>query len=212
MEYLDILDCTGKKTGGKISREDAHRSGTWHGAFHCLIIYEREGTGRALFQLRSSEKLIAPGTFDVSVGGHYSSGEDAKTAGPREIREELGLGVNFGDLFPIGKRTMVYCFSPGIKEYEFQDVFLLPRRVSWEDMALQASEVDALLELEIEAGIRLFSGEIQKAEGRIFRTGRNAQPAPVSAGDFVPCMDNYYLRLLLLAQRYLSGERRLLVI
>jgi hypothetical protein len=36
--------------------------------------------------------------------------------------------------------------------------------------------------------------------------------ARVSAEDFVPCLDNYYLKLLLLAQRYFNGERKLLVI
>jgi hypothetical protein len=30
--------------------------------------------------------------------------------------------------------------------------------------------------------------------------------------EFVPCLDNYYLKLLLLSQRCISGERRRLVI
>src|SRR5512143_1190983 len=93
IETFDILDCRGRRTGEIIERGEAHRTGAWHGAFHCLVISERGGQGYALFQKRSLTKKIAPGKFDVSVGGHYTTGEDASVAGPREIREELGLDV-----------------------------------------------------------------------------------------------------------------------
>ncbi len=212
METFDILDCRGMKTGEIISRDEAHRIGAWHGAFHCLVIYERGGRGQALFQKRSALKKIAPNTFDVSVGGHYGAGEDAASAGPREIREELGLEVKFNELLPLGRRVFVYCFTPGVTEYEFQDVFLLPRNVQPEDTALQEKEVDGLLEMDIELGIKLFSGEITLAEGRFYKGGTGPGRVEVSSEAFVPCLDNYYLRLLLLSQRYFNGERRRLVI
>jgi len=193
-------------------RDEAHRTGTWHGAFHCLVVYEREGKGYALFQKRSLSKKIAPGKFDVSVGGHYATGEGAATAGPREIKEELGLDVKFDDLLVIGRRVFVYCFTPGVMEYEFQDVFLLPRNVQPEDITLQTEEVDSLVELDIELGIKLFSREIPQAEGRFYKSGSEAGLGEVSVEEFVPCLDNYYLKLLLLSQRYIGGERRRLVI
>ncbi len=244
MEILDVLDCTGRKTGSTVPRDEAHRSGAWHGAFHCLIIYEREGGNYALFQLRSAQKLIAPGKFDVSVGGHYAAGEGVAVAGPREIKEELGLDVAFEELLPLGRRVFVYCFTPleraansyrgtsskkqqsvigreqgpltgftpGILEYEFQDVFLLPAALGPQNMALQAEEVAAVLEMDVDAGIKLFSGELRSAEGRLLKNGGITERTRVSEDDFVPCLDNYYLKLLLLARRYFNGERRLLVI
>ncbi len=211
-EFFDVLDCAGRKTGQTIERHEAHRTGTWHGAFHCLILYAREGTGYALFQQRSSEKLIAPGAFDVSVGGHYAAGEGAETAGPREIREELGLDVGFRDLLPVGRRVFVYCFTPGVMEYEFQDVFLLPRAVSPETLLLQPEEVSAVLELGVERGIELFSGKAPVAEGSLFTSTGAARKITITAGEFVPCLDNYYLKLLLLCRRYFAGERQLLII
>ncbi len=207
MEFFDVLDCTAAKTGERITRDEAHTSGTWHGAFHCAIVYERGGKGYALFQKRALTKKIAPGTFDVSVGGHYASGEDASIAGPREIAEELGLEVQFSELLPLGRRVFVYCFIPGIKEYEFQDVFLLPTQVQPEKIRLQKEEVDGLLEMEIEAGIELFSNRKQQIECSL-RLGDSAlKSALVSADQFVPCIDNYYCKLLLLARRYFAGER-----
>jgi isopentenyldiphosphate isomerase len=212
VEQFDVLDCAGHKTGEVILRDEAHRTGAWHGAFHCLIIFERGGRGYALFQKRAMTKKIAPGKFDVSAGGHYASGEDASIAGPREIREELGLTVQFSELYPLGKRVFVHCFSPGIMEYEFQDVFLLQRLVRPESLSLQHEEVDGVLAMDVEQGTALFSGRVRSLEGVLYATGLSAMRVPLSAGDFVPSLDNYYLKLLLLAQRYLRGERELLVI
>ncbi len=211
MELFDVLDCTGEKTGECMSRDEAHRSGAWHGAFHCLIAYQREGKDYALFQKRSGSKKIAPGKFDVSVGGHYAAGEDARIAGPREISEELGLDVRFPELLPLGRRVFVYCFTPGVRECEFQDVFLLPRQVQPEKIKLQQEEVEGLLEMELVSGIALFSGKAGHVACSL-RTGKSAfRSAVVSADEFVPCLDNYYVKLLILARRYFAGERNLFV-
>jgi isopentenyldiphosphate isomerase len=212
VELFDVLDCAGRKTGEVITRDKAHETGVWHAAFHCLIVYEREGRGYVLFQKRSALKTIAPDKFDVSVGGHYAAGEDAKVAGPREIREELGLDVRFADLLPIGRRVFVYCFTPGALEYEFQDVFLLDRDVLPASLALQKEEVAGVLEMSLEKGIELFSGKRSIAECSLYGTGSPSERVRVSVNDFVPCIDNYYLKLLLLAQRYMNGERELLLI
>lgn len=211
-EYFDILDCTGQKTGAVIAREEAHKTGTWHGAFHCSIISTRGSRSSVLFQKRSLDKRVAPGLFDVSVGGHYAAGEDARTAGPREIREELGLDVKFEELVPLGRRICVYCFTPGVREYEFQDVFLLHRPIQLGELVLQQEELDSVIEMELEAGIRLFSGKEQAVLCALQRIGMPEERVMVSAQEFVPNLDNYYLKVLLLARRYLHGERELLVI
>jgi isopentenyldiphosphate isomerase len=211
-EYFDVVDCAGKKTGEVVSRDEAHRNGVWHGAFHCLVVYERDGRGYALFQKRAAEKKIAPDKFDVSVGGHYAAGETVRAAGPREIREELGFDVRFDELLPLGRRVFVYCFTPGIIEYEFQDIFLLNRDIRPEALVLQKEEVDGVLEMEVEAGIALFSGKTSSVTFSLLRHNHSRETVMVSADDFVPGLDNYYLKLLVIARRYLSGERELLLI
>lgn len=212
MEIFDVLDCRGVKTGGVIARDEAHRTGVWHGAFHCLIIGQRDNRGYAIFQKRSMTKKIAPGKFDVSVGGHYAEGENAAKAGPREIKEELGLDISFNELVPIGRRVFVYCFTEGIKEYEFQDVFLFPRDVRLEDLSLQREELDGVVEMDVEEGIALFSGRVSSVALSLLQPDGSRQTVAVGAHDFVPCMDNYYLKLLILGRRYISGDREALVI
>lgn len=211
-EQFDVLDCTGTKTGGRIGRDEAHTTGVWHGAFHCLMIYRRDGRHHALFQKRSREKKIAPGLFDVSVGGHYTAGEDAETAGPREIREELGITIPFRSLVPVGRRVFVYCFTPGVVEYEFQDVFLLPLASRPDHLVLQPDEVDSVLDLTVDGAIELFSGRVAEARGASTARSGETGPVSVSAADFVPCIDRYYLKLLLLVKRYFHGERDTLAI
>ncbi len=206
------MDCRGVKTDAVISRDEAHRTGVWHGAFHCLIIGEQNGRGNALFQKRSMAKKIAPGKFDVSVGGHYAAGEDAAVAGPREIKEELGLDIRFEDLVPLGRRVFVYCFTPGITEQEFQDVFLLYRTIDPAKLALQREELGGVIEMNVEEGIALLSGRLAKIDATILRADGVTERLAVSAVDFVPCLDNYFLKLLLLARRYINGERELLLI
>ena len=211
-ETFDILNCRGEKTGGVILRDEAHRKGVWHGAFHCLIVSKRAKRGTVLFQKRSAQKKIAPGRLDVSVGGHYAAGEDSKIAGPREIREELGLDVRFTDLLPVGRRVFVYCFTPGVIECEFQDVFLLSRDIRPEELALQKEEVDGILEMDVEQGIDLLSGERSALACPLYRTGAPGVSTSVTVDDFVPCIDNYYLKLLLLARRFMADGREPLLI
>ena len=174
------MDCTGRKTGEVVARDEAHRTGVWHGAFHCLIISSREGRGRALFQKRAAQKKIAPDKFDVSVGGHYAAGEDAKVAGPREMREELGLDVRFTDLLPLGRRVFVYRFAPGVIEYEFQDVFLLFSDLRPDAFVLQKEEVDGVLEMDLAQGVGLFAGEVRTIECSLYRNSTAAERVAVS--------------------------------
>jgi hypothetical protein len=148
----------------------------------------------------------------VSVGGHYAAGEGAASAGPREIQEELGLAVPFSSLVPVGRRTFVYCFTPGVLEYEFQDVFLLPLDKRPDHLELQAGEVDAVLELGVEEGLALFAGKRASMEGLLTDAGGRSTTFPVTAAGFVPSIDSYYLKLLQLAKRCLSGDREALAI
>jgi hypothetical protein len=72
-------------------------------------------------------------------------------------------------------------------EYEFQDVFLLPGDFRPQEIILQEEEVEGLLEMDIELGIKLFSREIPQAEGRFFKSGTEAGRVEVSVEEFVPC-------------------------
>ncbi len=146
------------------------------------------------------------------MGGHYSAGEDAAVAGPREIQEELGIDVRFSDLLSVGRRILIYCFTPGFMEYEFQDVFLLHHDIQPEQFTLQREELDGTIELDVEQGIELFSGKILRAQVHFTKTSGDMIPILITVDDFVPCLDNYFLKLLLLVRRYMNADREHLLI
>ena len=96
---------------------------------------------------------------------------------------------------------MDYCYSP-------KNV----RAVRVEELVPQQEELDGVVSMDVEQGIALFSGKVRQIELLLCRSGIKKETISVHAGDFVPCLDNYYLKLLVLARRYMSGEREALVI
>jgi len=91
MEYIDVLNENGVKTGQIMSRDEIHEKGLWHRAVIGVIV---NSENKILIQKRSKEKEKFGGLYDLSVAGHISSGEDAVTAINRELNEEVGYLVN----------------------------------------------------------------------------------------------------------------------
>ena len=94
-EWFPLVDEEGRVLG-RVTRRQAHGDPSLlHPVVHCLIL---DAAGRLLLQLRSRNKDIQPGRWDTSVGGHVSEGETPEQAVLREIREELGVAADPGQL------------------------------------------------------------------------------------------------------------------
>ncbi len=95
MEYIDILNENGVRTGEVLPRDETHKKGLWHRAVIAAII---NSDNQILMQQRSETKNkycnYFPGLWDISVAGHVVSGEDAVTTLVRELNEEIGLMVS----------------------------------------------------------------------------------------------------------------------
>ena len=90
MEYIDVLDENGVKTGEILSRKEIHQRELWHRAIVIAII---NGNNEILLQQRSMNKDKNAGLWDISVAGHISTGQDAISAAAREINEEVSVGI-----------------------------------------------------------------------------------------------------------------------
>ena len=98
MEYLDILDENGNKTGEKDTRENIHKLGLLHSEVAAFIYTD---TGKVILQKRKSNKATYAGVWSVT-GGHVLEGENNEDAIIREIKEELNLNI---------KRENVVCVA-----------------------------------------------------------------------------------------------------
>jgi isopentenyl-diphosphate delta-isomerase type 1 len=87
-EELELLDVEGRVIG-LVTRSECHSNPfLLHAAVHVFVI---DNNGRIFLQKRSKRKMVQPGKWDTSVGGHVAPGEAPDEAASREMLEELGI-------------------------------------------------------------------------------------------------------------------------
>lgn len=206
---VDIFDDCYRHIG-VASQAEAHRRGLWHRVFTCLVVHPRRRSVTLQFKRPGRYSFERPDLLDVSVGGHYEAGEGVED-GVREIKEELGLEVEFLSLIPIGIRQTAATLSPAYVANEFQHVFLLPTDhdvvASW----TKNDEVRGLIEVPLDSTIDLLLGDIDSVVplSTTFDDGEEKMPATIGRADFPPNYlqtDQFIVRLFIAAQRWLRGD------
>ncbi len=89
MEYLEVLDEQGNKTGEVRSKEEVHDKGLWHKAVHVWFLNSK---GELLLQLRAVKDAY-PNHWDISAAGHVVAGDDSIGSAIKETAEELGVFI-----------------------------------------------------------------------------------------------------------------------
>ena len=88
-ERFDVVNAADRVIG-IATRAEVHRRNLWHRAVHVFVWNQ---AGQLLLQQRSAAKDTFPGRWATSCAGHVDAGETYLAAARREVREELGLGV-----------------------------------------------------------------------------------------------------------------------
>ncbi len=203
-ERFDIYDEALNHIGVK-ARDAVHRDGDWHQVFHCWVI-GREAAGDAFLVLQKRRHCRDyPNMIDISAAGHLAAGETARD-GVREMEEELGLKVAFDDLIPLGRRVGINR-AGGFVDRQICHVFLCECDAPLESYAYQREEIAGLIKLRIEDARRLQAGDIDCVTAPA--VGLGAPRIAVRRSDFIPSVDNYLMKILILAQRYFTGEKEL---
>ena len=125
MEYLDIYDDQGIKTGRKIIRGDKSVQLSKNEHIAISVIFIENEKNEFLIQKTSKEK----GGEYSSTGGHVDSGETPLEAILREVKEELGITLKKEEikeygylLFDMPLRYLFYCKKNiSIKEITIQE-------------------------------------------------------------------------------------------
>lgn len=139
LEYLDILDKDGNKTGEKRPRKEVHSKGHWHKGVHIWIINSNK---ELLVQRRSANKDVYPNKLYISVAGHPVSGENEMDSIKREFEEEIGIELD------CKKLEYLFTFSQEVVENngeffdnQFYDVYLIEMDLDINSLKIQEEEV-----------------------------------------------------------------------
>ena len=147
MEYFEVLDELGNKTGEIKERELVHKDGNWHRAVHIWIIND---LCEILLQKRSAKKENHPNMWHVSCAGHIVSKDDNIETVIKEIKEELGIDVNKEEiefLFTIKEHNIA---KMDYIENEFKDIFIIRKNVDIKDIVIDLEEVSEVKYVSIE--------------------------------------------------------------
>jgi isopentenyldiphosphate isomerase len=129
MEYWDIYDIDRNKTNKTMRRGEEFSEGAYHLVVHvCLFNTD----GKMLIQQRQNSKVDWPNRWDITVGGSALSGENSRMAAERELKEELGIHINFDNIRP----SFTINFTNG-----FDDIYVIEQNLLIEAITIQKEEV-----------------------------------------------------------------------
>ena len=132
MELFDLYTADRQKTGRTMVRGEYTPEGFYRLVVHVCIFDEE---GRMLIQQRQPFKRGWSNLWDVTVGGCAVSGDASQSAAEREVREEIGLAMDFSAIHP----TLTLNWGHG-----FDDYYVVTRAVDPASLKLQAEEVQAV--------------------------------------------------------------------
>jgi isopentenyldiphosphate isomerase len=174
-ELLDVFDERGWHIGVK-RRDDVHRDGDWHLAFHLWVV----SSGGVLLQRRARTKASWPGRLDATAAGHLLAGEAVRD-GLREAEEELGVAYEFDDLVALGAHRV-----DEVVNRELQHVFAVrDERALDAWTAFDRAEVDGLVLVGHEGFEALAAGTGAPVAARAW-DGREVAAVAVGPGELVP--------------------------
>ncbi len=136
-ELFDVLNEKGIYTNRVETRKKCHKEGLYHKAVVVFIINSK---GQVLLQRRSPNKRMWPNLWDVTAGGHVSSGEFGFQAIIRECKEELGIKLNKNDLTFIGS-TKSTNIQGDIINNHFNEIYIANKEIDETKLQLQEDEV-----------------------------------------------------------------------
>lgn len=207
MEQVDILlPPTFEKSGVVKSRKQAIADGDWIGTFNLWII-QSEPVPSIVYQQRSTLSTWAPSKLDVTAGGHYEAGETIFD-GLREVKEELGRTYEKEEMTYLGRKMHVSPDVHGFTRQNIVDIFFVTDNSPLNSYELEKDEVFAVVTCPISSLIAAHTqGTPFEASG--LNNDQVDITVTVTKDSFPYNWDNYHLKVALLAERYLRGEKNL---
>jgi len=207
-ELLALCDARGRPSARGGPRGGVHRDGTWHRSFHCWVVRAGARGPELLLQRRAPTKDTWPGAWDVSAAGHYRPGEGLE-GGLREVAEELGLVVPAAALVPLERHREVIRYASGLRDREYQDVYLVRCDRPLEAYVPDVGEVTGLMALPALAVATLARGSVRRLRATAWLTQEDSwalATVAVTRSMLVTRAGRYYERVARAAGRLLRTQ------
>jgi len=119
------------------------------------------------------------------------------------------------DLIPLGIKIDVAKVGNNTV-HEFCRTFLYQCDKKPEEYNLDLKEVEGLVEIQIQKGLSLFSGEITETEANGIEYDKEKKAfvpikLVVNVNSFIPRVDSYYYKIFIMAERMLNGNKYLAI-
>lgn len=145
MEYIDVLNENGVRTGVVESRDNIHLKGLWHRGVIAIIVNDKN---EVLMQQRSQTRNKFPGLWDLSLAAHVRTNEDSIKTLVREFNEEIGVrlsnNIKTKDCRYITSFQNIHSYKINNNEYIekfLYDFFIIFKDVAIEDFCFNDGEV-----------------------------------------------------------------------
>jgi isopentenyldiphosphate isomerase len=192
---------------GVATREEVHRIGHWHEAFHCWFVCREEEKDYIYLQLRSDLKKDYPNLLDITSAGHLLASETVQD-GIREIKEEIGIDVTFNELVPLGIFSYTV-IKENFIDNEFANVFLYKSKNTLDDFTVQREEVSGIVKVEFNDFYKLWMGEREEINIKGYEIDKDGKKVlmdkNVGRSKFVPHEDSFYQSVVTLIRERIKG-------
>lgn len=179
MEYLDAYD-EEKNFLGKFSRDEVHEKGLWHNTVHCWLYNKK---GYIYFQIRKDALK-----YYTTASGHVLAGETIKEAFGREVREELGINVDYNDAELIDIVTWKMEKEKNGKpfiDHAWANVNLLDFEDENYKFSFDPNEVVGLAKVDAEQALNLLEGKVSSVKTIIIDKVNNRKEKESTKEDFL---------------------------
>lgn len=158
LEFFELLNEDGTKTGKIKSRTLVHQDGDLHGTSHIWVMRRNpNGQPEILLQKRSKTKDAFPGCYDISSAGHMDLNETFLETAVRELREELGIVAKKEELKFIHDHygfVETEFYGKPFKNRELSKIFLYEVKDMDQEFVLQKEEVEEVCWMPYEELVR----------------------------------------------------------
>lgn len=194
-DMVDAYTSPLSETGTTKSKEQAIADGDWLGGVH-LWLYQAGDEPVVFCQLRGSDVQHQPGRLDATAAGHHDPGEDAVTAGIRELYEETGVEIAPDELTSWGRRLYVGLDSRGRECKGMIDIFGAPFAGDLEAFKLQPEELDGMFRLPIKPLLAVVSGQLESFTAQGIDTKGGKISMTITVNSFPRNLDDYHHHMI----------------